>query len=97
MAATNLGLIVSLLIYITIAILGMLMFGTKIETSILNNVNAQSDHWESYVLRVCFLVVLGCHIPFIFYSAKEGFLIMVDEVRVRSISRNLEARLGQPE
>lgn len=97
MAATNWGLFATLVIYVSIAILGMAMFGTNVEQSVLTNVNAQSDHWESYVLRVSFLLVLGCHIPFLFYSGKEGFLIMVDEVRVRSISKNLEARLSRTE
>jgi hypothetical protein len=43
----------------------------------------------SLVLRIIFTLLLIFHIPFIFFVAKEGFLIMVDELSRNTISKHL--------
>jgi hypothetical protein len=81
----------------------MFLFGgTIISTkgaNIMNNVNNEyvldPSHWEAFVLRGLFMIVLACHIPFIFFSGKEALLIIIDEISRNKISQSLDKRLGE--
>jgi len=76
------------------------MFGAKTESSVLltigNNkygVDDDKSFWEAYVCQISFMLVLMCHIPFIFFSCKEALLITIDEWRRKSISNALWHKL----
>jgi sodium-coupled neutral amino acid transporter 11 len=70
----------SFFIYISLGILAIYMFGSQLSESVLDNVDLMTSA-ASYIIRVLFLIVLACHIPYIFYSGKESLLIIVDEIR----------------
>ena len=85
-------------LYIILALLSIYMFGSGVHSSILEDVadeckEGEKCPWESVVLRFLFLIVVGCHIPFIFFSGKEGVLIIIDEITRRSISKALDQKL----
>ena len=85
MKSVHLAVGFSGVVYISIGLLGLFSFGTSIETSVLDNVATESSCWESYLLRIIFMVVLACHIPFFFYTGKESTLIIFDELDRGSI------------
>ena len=51
-------------------------FGSKIEGDVLVNVE-EVEEWESFVLRVIFLLVMSTHTPFIFFIGKESLLALL--------------------
>jgi hypothetical protein len=64
----------------------------------MENVNHEyivdPSRWESFLLRSLFMIVLACHIPFIFFSGKEALLIIIDEWQRKSISQTLDQRIA---
>ena len=85
------------LLYVILAVISIFMFGSAVQSSILGNVGDECADGdcpvESVVLRFLFLIVIACHIPFIFFSGKEGVLIVLDEVSRRSISQALDMKI----
>jgi hypothetical protein len=53
----------------------------------------ESVYPENYVMQFLFLIILACHIPYLFYSGKEALLIMIDEIMRKSISLTLSKKL----
>merc|ERR1719225_899996 len=63
-------------------------------TSVIDNVD-EEDNAYSYVIRVAFLLVLACHIPYVFFPAKESLLILFDEAKNKSMTNELQQKLEQ--
>jgi hypothetical protein len=91
-------------LYISLPCLAIYMFGSHTKSSVLENVadecklglsDGQMDcPWESVVLRIMFLVVIACHVPFIFFGGKESLLVIIDELDRMTISKALETKLA---
>ena len=87
----TLGLATTLVVYLVVAGLGLMCFGTSIKPSVLLNYGDLTDLFGqplfvTYVIQVSFIVVLICHIPFIFYAGKEGALMITTEKLHRTVS-----------
>lgn len=50
--------------------------------------------WENYLMRFLFLIILACHIPYLYFGGKEALLIIIDEIARRSISFTLAEKLA---
>jgi len=92
--ATGWGLIMAYFLYVMTGILALYVFGTGISSSVMNNIDIETT-WSSYIIRVSFMIVLACHIPYIFFSGKESMLIIIDEIRRKSMSYALDHTLQQ--
>ena len=77
--AVALALVMTFFVYVSLGILSVYMFGSALNKSVLDNVDEEADS-SSYIIRVAFLIVLACHIPYAFFPVKEALLIMVDEI-----------------
>lgn len=82
--AVAIGAALSLLIYASLGILSIYTFGSDLKSSVLTNVDEEKNGF-SYTIRFCFLLVLACHIPYIFHPTKESFLIICDEAQNSSM------------
>lgn len=98
--AVNYSLGICFFIYSFLAVVGCLLFGGQItlkSANIMLNINEEfqvdPNRWESFIIRALFMIVLACHIPFIFFSGKEGMLIIIDELDRKSISKTLDDRV----
>lgn len=93
------GIGLTFFIYTFLSVVCVFMFGSgvSVSTNIMDCVNKEyaidPSRWESFVLQFLFMIVLACHIPFIFFSGKESLCIIIDEIDRRSISTTLDERI----
>ena len=78
--------------YSTVAIIGILLFGSKISTDLLTNIS-QRTGTVSILMRVVYCFLLLLHLPYFFFSVKEYTLVIIDELLNRSLSTHLEQKL----
>ena len=85
--AVNIAIFLTWFFYCFLSVISVQLFGNQIavqSANVINNINREytvnPNRWESFILRVLFMIVLACHIPFIFFSGKEALLIIIDEI-----------------
>ena len=91
MKAANLTLIMAGVVYLTIAFSAIYLFGSNILGNFLDNM-AKDKIWIGYLLQFFYLVLIACHTPYVFFAGKECFLVIVDEIHRRTLSKSLDAR-----
>ena len=77
-------------IYIYVGIVCLYEFGNALSANVLNNVNMEIGSNISFIIRFSFLIVLACHIPYIFFTGKESILIIMLEAYDCTMSRTIE-------
>ena len=75
-------------IYLMIGFLAIKLFGPNIETNILLNIDGNVG-FSSLFMRIVFLGVIICHVPYTFLCGKEGTCIVVDEFINKTMSKSL--------
>ena len=92
--ASLLSRVLYTLAFLTVGIVGVLMFGSKIDADLLVSLTEVPGKVSAFC-RVSFVFVLMCHIPYFFFTCKEYALVIYDEIANRSMSQRLEAKLAQ--
>ena len=87
------GHIISMIALLAVSIIGLLMFGDKIESDLLMNL-ASVEGRLSLFIRLTYSLVLVFHIPYFFFTMKEFVLVLYDEIKSRSLSSHLEQKLA---
>lgn len=87
------GMIETTLIYASCGILAVYLFGSGIQDNVLDNIAGETTV-VSYIIRFSFLILLACHIPYVFFLGKEGGCIIIDELMTKSMSISLEKRMN---
>ena len=90
--AIGLGMIETTLIYLACGLLAVYLFGSDVQSNVLDNIDGQTTV-VSYLIRIAFMILLACHIPYVFFLGKEGACIVVDELMTKSMSKSLAKRL----
>ena len=78
-----------LVIYLSTQILSLYLFGSSMDSNVLDNIAEENLSFLSVVVRLAFAIVIACHIPYVFFYGKQGILILIDEVMNNSTSQQL--------
>lgn len=94
--------VIAIFVFSGVSLIGLMIFGKQIVQNggnLISNINLEvslntgNNHWEAYVMRILYFIIVITHVPPIFFPGKEAVLIMVDEIDRRSISNTLEERI----
>jgi hypothetical protein len=66
-----------------LAVAAIFTYGSTLKKNVLENIGEKYGDkpvgWQTYLMQFLFLIILACHIPYVFYGGKESFLIIIDE------------------
>ena len=79
----------TLSIYLTTGFLALNVFGPNISNNILLNFN-KIDGFLPMLLQLIFLIVIICHVPYMFLVGKEAVCIVGDEILNKTMSKSLQ-------
>ena len=96
MKAVNLTVIMSSIIYLTVAFTIIYIFGPNTKSNFMNNL-FELNSWQGETVRVSYLILIICHIPYIYFACKESALVIVCEIQKKSISKKLEQSIRMNE
>lgn len=92
------------IVYFITGLICLFMFGDGIESSVLLNIgdaryasDPNKSFWEAYICQISFMIVLMCHVPFVFFAGKEAMLTVIDEIQRKSVSNALWHKLQSNE
>ena len=92
MNSTSLALAFVFLVYLLFSWLGLRIYGVSINANIFENIKTENT-LTSYMIRLIFLGVFLCNLPFVFLPGKEALLVLIEEHRHRSMSKAIEKRI----
>jgi amino acid permease len=94
MKAIGMGMVETTIIYLCCGLFAVYLFGSSVNSNVLYNLDGETTI-VSYLIRFSFLILLACHVPYVFFLGKEGACIVVDEVMTGSMSKSLAKRTNK--
>lgn len=91
--AINYTLLLATIVYMSTAIPCVFMFGSAVDRNVFANISSEQVSWDSVILRLEYIVVISCHIPYFVFSCKECLLAVVDEFHRSIFSKTLMHKL----
>jgi amino acid permease len=89
MNAISLAMFLTLSIYLTTGFLALKVFGPNISNNILLNFN-KIDGFLPMLSQLIFLILIICHVPYMFLVGKEAICIVGDEIINKTMSKSLQ-------
>lgn len=88
MKAVNSTIVLVSFVYLSVSLFVIYMFGSAVNKVFFENLKRLNGKltWEGLVVRIAYLIIVACHIPYIYFACKEAALIMVDEIQRKTIS-----------
>ena len=82
MKAVNSTIVLVSLVYLSVSFFIIYMFGKAVDKVFFENLKGKDGTitWEGVTVRIAYLIIVACHIPYIYFACKEAGLIMVDEI-----------------
>jgi len=83
--ATLLAMFFCFVAYVSFSFLALSSYGENLSPNIFDNLSHETN-FASYIIRLVFLVIFFCNIPFIFLPGKECLLMIIDEIKHKTVS-----------
>jgi hypothetical protein len=94
MKATGLSMIFCFVSYLTLSILAVRLYGSNVNVNLFENLNSDPG-FSSILVRVLFLIIFFCNIPFLFFPGKISVINAIYEYRIQAFSKNLEIQIAK--
>jgi len=92
MKAVTVASTLGFFIYVQVGIISIYMFGYSLYDDVIENIDKENNNFSIFV-RLAFMIMLSCIIPFEFFPAKEALLIIFDESRNGSMQLMLTEKI----
>ena len=91
--ASLVGIILNFLFASSVSVLGVYIFGSKLDKSLIDSFDAEGHEVSSYLCRLTYMIMVIGHLPFIFFAGKESVLIIFEEYKYRSLTLTIDRSL----
>lgn len=92
--ATSIALVFCVIVYLAFSFLAFVTYGDAINPSIFQNIKNDGTYL-SVIIRIMFLTIFAFNVPFLFLPAKENILVLIEEVRNKSMSKAIMKKTAQ--
>ena len=85
--------LVYIFVFLAIGLCGAMLFGAAVDVDLMVSL-ANHPGLFSLIGRICFCMVLMCHIPYYFKISKVCSLVIYDEMKNESMSQAMESKIA---